>query len=56
MQGGGALPYTEDELHGLLDRTIVRQRAMGAMIAAVAGEGFCHDGPIKVSDPGWLCS
>lgn len=40
----------------LLDRTIVRQRAMGAMIAAVAGEGFCHDGPIKVSDLGWLCS
>lgn len=40
----------------LLDRTIVRQRAMGAMIAAAAGEGFCHDGPIKVSDLGWLCS
>lgn len=40
----------------LLDRTIVRQRAMGAMIAAVAGEGFCHDGPIKVSDLDWLCS
>jgi bacillithiol biosynthesis deacetylase BshB1 len=38
----------------LFDRTVVRQRAMGAMVAAVAGEGFCHDGPIKVSDLGWL--
>lgn len=38
----------------LLDRTMVRQRAMGAMIAASAGEGFCHDGPLRVTDLDWL--
>jgi bacillithiol biosynthesis deacetylase BshB1 len=38
----------------LLERTVVRQRAMGAMIAAVAGEGFCHDGPLPVHDVNWL--
>ncbi|MGC6487211.1 MAG: bacillithiol biosynthesis deacetylase BshB1 [Planctomycetota bacterium] len=40
----------------LLDRAVVRQRAMGARIAAAAGEGFCHEGPVKVSDVGWLTS
>lgn len=32
----------------LLDRTIVRQRAMGARVATAAGEGFCHEGPLRV--------
>lgn len=38
----------------LLDRTVVRQRAMGAMIAAAAGEGFCHEGPLRVAALEWL--
>ncbi|MCK5940716.1 MAG: bacillithiol biosynthesis deacetylase BshB1 [Planctomycetes bacterium] len=38
----------------LLDRAIVRQRAMGATIAAVAGEGFCHEGPLPIHDPARL--
>lgn len=38
----------------LLDRTVVRQRAMGARIAAAAGEGFCHDGPLRVDLAAWL--
>ncbi|MFK7739489.1 MAG: bacillithiol biosynthesis deacetylase BshB1 [Planctomycetota bacterium] len=32
----------------LLERTQVRERAFGATIAAVAGEGFVHDGPLPV--------
>jgi len=38
----------------LLERTIVRERAFGATIAARAGEGFCHDGPLAVRELGWL--
>jgi len=38
----------------LLERTIVRQQAAGAMIAVHAGEGFCHDGPIAAGDLSWL--
>tara|TARA_R110002096_G_scaffold18638_11_gene63349 strand:- start:8230 stop:8958 length:729 start_codon:yes stop_codon:yes gene_type:complete len=38
----------------LLERTIVREQATGAMIAARAGEGFCHDGPLAVRELGWL--
>ena len=51
-----APPSTEHLVQGLdlLERTIVRQRAMGATIAAVAGEGFCHDGPLPVHDVSWL--
>lgn len=38
----------------LLERAQVRERAFGAQIAAAAGEGFCHDGPLPVRDLGWL--
>ena len=38
----------------LLERTIIRQRAMGAMIAAAAGEGFCHDGPLRMANVSWM--
>jgi bacillithiol biosynthesis deacetylase BshB1 len=40
----------------LLDRTIIRQRAMGARIAVAAGEGFCHEGPLRVDLMTWLRS
>ena len=38
----------------LLERTIVREQAAGTMIAARAGEGFCHEGPLAVRELGWL--
>lgn len=38
----------------LLQRTLVRQQSTGTTIAALAGEGFCHDGPIPVRDLTWL--
>jgi len=38
----------------LLERTQVRERAFGALIARTAGEGFCHDGPLPVTDLDWL--
>lgn len=38
----------------LLERAQVRERAFGAQIAALAGEGFCHDGPLPVRDLAWL--
>ena len=53
-----APPDTRHLVQGLdlLERTIVRQRAMGATIAAAAGEGFCHDGPLRVADTSLLFS
>jgi N-acetylglucosamine malate deacetylase 1 len=38
----------------LLERTVVRQQAAGAMIAVHAGEGFCHDGPIAGGNLDWM--
>ncbi len=38
----------------LLERTIVRERATGAMIAVRSGEGFWHDGPLAVTELSWL--
>ena len=38
----------------LLERSVVRERALGATIAAAAGEGFVHDGPLPVRDLGSL--
>lgn len=38
----------------LYERTVVRQKAAGAMIAVEAGEGFCHDGPIAGGDLSWM--
>jgi N-acetylglucosamine malate deacetylase 1 len=38
----------------LFERAVVRERAFGATIAARAGEGFCHDGPIATRDLDWL--
>lgn len=38
----------------LLGRADVRQRAYGARIAVVAGEGFWHDGPLPVGALDWL--
>lgn len=39
----------------LLERSLVRQRALGATIASPAGEGFVHDGPLPVTDlAAWL--
>ena len=51
-----APPDTSHLVQGLdlLERTIVRQRAMGATIAAAAGEGFCHEGPVRITDVGLL--
>ena len=40
----------------LLERTIVREQATGAMIAVRAGEGFCHEGPLAIRELGWLVS
>lgn len=40
----------------LLERTIVREQATGAMIAVHAGEGFWHDGPLPLADASWLLS
>lgn len=51
-------PDTQHLVQGrdLLERTIVREQATGAMIAAQAGEGFCHEGPLPVRELGWLLS
>ncbi|HEB52063.1 MAG TPA: bacillithiol biosynthesis deacetylase BshB1 [bacterium] len=38
----------------LLERAIIRQRAMGALVATAAGEGFVVDGPLAVDELGWL--
>ena len=40
----------------LLERAQVRERAYGAQIASVAGEGFWHDGPLPVQTLNWLLS
>jgi bacillithiol biosynthesis deacetylase BshB1 len=49
-------PDTQHLVQGLdlLERTVVREQAAGAMIAVRAGEGFWHDGPLAVGELDWL--